>query len=322
MGKIPKARIFLILLWVVCGSIFSQNARSASPLRLGMGAWAGYQPFYLAKDIGLFKDNSVKLISLTSNAETLRAFQSGAIDAAALTLDEALQLAENEINVRAVLVIDFSQGADVILAKPEFKTLPELKGKKVGVESTALGAYILSRALELNGMNPTDVQIVPLEVAQHEEAFRNGLIDAVSTYEPAKTKLVSAGANVVFDSSRIPGEVVDVLIIREDYAREHRKEITTLVNAWFQALDFLQKNPNEASQKMSQRLKITPQESLASFEGMKMPSRTENRDLFAGSPSSLSTTGQKLMQLMLDHKFLSKTVDVNKIFRNDLFENS
>ncbi len=317
-----KKRFLATVFMTIFLGFFSQTAQTAdSSMRLGLGVWAGYQPFYLAKDLGFFKEDSVKVISLPSNSEALRAFQNGALDAAGLTLDEALLLAESGVDVRVLLVVDFSEGADVVLGKPEFKTLQELKGKKIGLESTALGAYVLSRALELNGMTFSDIQPVTLEVAQHEEAFKKNQVDGVVTYEPAKTKLTAMGANVLFDSSQIPGEVVDVLVFRADYVKQNKIQISRFLDAWFKAVDYLRQKPEDASQKMSQRLKITPQEALASFEGIKLPSREENRNLFSGNPAPLTVTGEKLKKLMLDNKLLSKDVDVETILKSDFFKN-
>ena len=65
-------------------------------------------------------------------------------------------------------------------------------------------------------MSPKDIKIVFLGVSEHERAFKNGKVDAVVTFGSARTKLLAAGAKQLFDSSQIPGEIVDVLIVSED----------------------------------------------------------------------------------------------------------
>jgi NitT/TauT family transport system substrate-binding protein len=51
------------------------------------------------------------------------------------------------------------------------KSMQDLKGKSVAVESGALGAFVLSRALTLNGMQASDVNVVHLESNEQPKAF-------------------------------------------------------------------------------------------------------------------------------------------------------
>ena len=85
------------------------------------------------------------------------------------------------------MVTDISNGADVILAKPEIQSLKDLKGRRVGVDSTALGAFVITRALGQVGLSPKDIEIVSLGVSEQERAFKQGIVDAVVTFEPVRS---------------------------------------------------------------------------------------------------------------------------------------
>ena len=98
-----------------------------------------------------------------------------------------------------------------MLARPELKELKDIKGRRVGVESGALGAYVLARALQIAGLNRTDISVVSIPVPEQEQAFQGRRVDAVVTMEPNRTRLLAQGARQLFDSSQIPGEIVDVL---------------------------------------------------------------------------------------------------------------
>ena len=185
------------------------------PFRVGTNVWPGYEPLYLAREQGLYPPSAgLRLVEYTSASEVIQAFRNGTIDAAALTLDEVLLLAETTPDLGIVLVLDISHGADVILAQPAISSLRDLKGKRVGLESTALGAYVLTRALQTAGMRQDDVRKISLEVDEHEQAFKKGRVDAVVTFEPVRTRLMASGARQLFDSSMLPGEIVDVLVVR------------------------------------------------------------------------------------------------------------
>lgn len=124
------------------------------PLRVGTNLWLGYEPAYLARHAGYFSNDEVKLLDFTSSSEVIRAYRNGLIDVAALTGDEILKVCINQPDQRIILVCDYSNGADVLLAKPEIATLADLKGRRVGLETTVLGAYMLGRALEAAGLGP------------------------------------------------------------------------------------------------------------------------------------------------------------------------
>jgi NitT/TauT family transport system substrate-binding protein len=160
----------------------------APPLRVGTNLWPGYETLHLAKNLGYYKDTSIELVDLPSGTEQVRAFRNGNIDAAGISLDQALTLATTNPNVRIISIMDFSEGGDVILAKPDIPNLKALKGKRVGVEANALGAYIITRALEKAGMTTQDIQVVSLGLSEHERAFKDGKIDAVVTFGPARIK--------------------------------------------------------------------------------------------------------------------------------------
>ena len=101
----------------------------AAPLALGLNAWVGYDPLVLARERGLIDTRAVKVIELSSSSETLRHFRNRLLDAAALTLDEALRLADEGFDPRVVAVLSASAGADVVLAVPEVRDLAGLRGR-------------------------------------------------------------------------------------------------------------------------------------------------------------------------------------------------
>ena len=205
-------------------------------VRVGTHIWPGYETLFLAREKGVFKDAAIRLLELPAASESIRAFENGSVDAALLTADEVLRLAERKLEPRIILVMDFSHGGDAILARPEIRDLRELKGRSVGVEANALGAYVLSRALDSVGMKPSELRIVSLLTAETEAAYRSGRVDAVVTFEPHRTRVMAAGAHVLFDSSQIPSEIADVMVVRKEFMEKAPKGLAQLVAGHFRAL--------------------------------------------------------------------------------------
>ena len=311
---------FLIgLATLVClVSVLVSCVKEQSPLRVGTVVWPGLECFYLARDLGYYKDTSIKLVDYPSGSEVLRAYRNGDLEAATITLDEVLLLATTQPNVRVVMVTDTSYGADVILGKPGIKNLQGLKGRRVGVESTALGAFLLTRALGQVGMSPKDVQVISLEVSEHEGAFEKGTVDAIVTYEPVRSKLLATGAKVLFDSRQIPGEVVDVLAVREQVLTSNSTSLKALVNGWFRAIDYLKKHPEDAVARMAPREGVTAQQFLESLKGLRIQGLQENQKLLGTTDSSLLKAAKRLSKVMLDNKLLPKAVDPTPLIEDRL----
>ncbi|MFZ5875416.1 MAG: ABC transporter substrate-binding protein [Nitrospirota bacterium] len=283
-----------------------------SVFRIGTNIWPGYEPLHMAKAQG-YLEESVRLVEYSSATQVIHEFRNGAIEAAALTLDEVLLLMQYGQTPQVVLVLDVSLGGDVILGQRELHRLADIRGHRVGVENTALGAYVLSRALEKAGLTQADITIVPLAVDQHANAFRKRAVDAVVTFEPVRSQLMTQGANPLFDSSQIPGEILDVLVVRADRMKSHIRQVDTLVRGWFEALRFLQQHPDEAAALVSKRLGIKPEEVAAAYKGLHFPDVAENHAYLSGRPSGLLKAAQRLTAVMTHEQLLDREFTVHEI---------
>ncbi len=288
------------------------------PTKIGTHVWPGYEPLYLARANGQLDAEMVQLVEYPSASEVIRSFRNGSLDAAALTLDEVLLLVQSNIPVKVVLVMDISEGGDVIMARPEIKSFEDLHGKRIGVEGNALGAYVISRALELNKMSLGDVVLKNIEVSAHEDAYSNNQVDAVVTFEPVRTNLLNQGAHVVFSSREIPGEIVDVLVVHDEYLRTNPARIRRVVSAWFEALNFMKQQKSKAMQIIAKRLLIKPEEAEASYQGLILPGLKENRQMLSSPTPSLNEIRQRLEQTMLANDLLLYSLDTTNLFTAEL----
>lgn len=311
--------ISILFFFSLFASLFTACVQTPQDiLRVGFSVWPGYESLFLSRDLGYYNKNSIKLIDYPSNSEIIRAFRNGDLDVATLTIYEALLLSETDPTVRIALILDSSSGADVILAKPEIKTIETLKNLRVGVESGALGAFVLTRALEKTDLTSNDIKVVSLGVSEHEEAFYNGMVDAIVTYEPTRSKLLLSGANLLFDSKEIPGEIIDVLVVRGESITKDSRNIQLLINGYFRALNYLQTNPQNAAQRISPREGLTSSLFLKSLEGIHIPSLQENKDLLGKLDTSSIEKIKRVSHFMQKHKLLRSTIDPSSLF-NDTF---
>lgn len=313
-----RVRNALILILISLFCLISCGSEPPTRLRLGTNIWPGYEPLYLAQAIGELPKERVRLVEYPSASEVIRAFRNNALEAASLTLDEALLLRQADIPVKVILVHDISDGGDVIMARAGIDGVAGLKGRRVGVESSALGAYVITRALENHGLSVADVKIEHLDVNAHEQAYLKGEVDAVVTFEPVRTKLMNAGASEIFTSREMPGEIVDVLVVRESVLAAQADTLRLLVDAWFEALDYFRAQPQEAAKIMAKRQNISPGEVLASYEGLNLPNRAENIRLLGAGEGGLHTTLVRLSKVLRDNQLLRKDIKVRELTSAEL----
>jgi NitT/TauT family transport system substrate-binding protein len=303
-----KSYIGLILLAVT--SFLAGCQPPPEPLRIVSSPWAGYEPLYLARDLGYLQEDSVRITELPSSNLNMEAFSNGSTDLSTLTLDETLTLLAKGQKLRILLVMDISNGADGVVAKPGIKSLADLKGKRVGMENIPLGAYILSRVLDKSGLKATDMTIIPMPEDKHEKAYLQGKIDAAITMEPYKTKITKAGAHVLLDSSQIPDEIFDIIVVREDVYQTRRDDLCHLVKQWFRTLDYIQANQNDAYASMGKRLGTNEEDFRTARAGIKVPLRQENQQLLGGKTPALLAPASRLADIMQRGHMIAGPVDI------------
>jgi len=285
------------------------------PLRVAIIPWIGYQPLLLAQDLGHFPEHSIRLVELRSNTESLRAMRNRDVEAAALTLDEVLLLAAEGHEIAVVLVLDCSAGADALVAHPEVDGLSDLAGRRVGVESTANGAYVLRRVLHLAQLTPDEIQIVEVSSAGQLEAYRTGQVDALVTYEPLRTQLAGLGAETLFDSREIPCEIVDVLAVQRAVLAEREEQIRQLLRGWFAAVQYHQAMPRQAAERLAPRLGMPPDDYLTAAAGVQLATRALNCTALTAPADAdgLAASAQRLAEVMRAHGLLRQEPDLTRL---------
>lgn len=292
------------------------------PVRLGVLIFPPYELFYLAAGAGLLPRETARLVSYRSPAEIARAYESGIVDAMTTTLEYGLSLMRGSDGHRVVLVLDVSDGADALVAKPEIATFGELRGRRVGAESGELGSYVLQRALDIGGLRHEEIEIVPVDYADQLEAFETGRVDAVVTYDPVRSRLVGAGARELFTSREIPGEIVDVLIVRRELLETRRDDLRAIVGAWFAARDRFVADPAAAAAHMAPREGLSAAEFLATFAGVRLPDAAENAAMLGGRDGALVDSVRRRGDRLIAAGIVDRLPDLATLFDASLLAES
>jgi NitT/TauT family transport system substrate-binding protein len=268
------------------------------PFRVGINPWLGYEPLLIARDTLALDPKIVRVVDMSSTTETIRALQNGILDAAALTLDEALLLQHSGTNIRVLLVADISNGADAVVFNPKATDVIGIKGARIAFEGKALGAYMAARMLEKMSLAPSDVQLIEAPIDRQERLYVSGEVDGVITFDPIRTKLLTLGARQIFSSRDIPNEILDVVVVRDQALQTDPAAIKHLRDAWEFGRKKLVTLDPAMTVGVTKRTGLSESELRTALKDIAFPNVKESEALILGADQRLAETSLKLWQIM------------------------
>lgn len=209
-------------------------------------AWShytGWEPWAYAQDKGILEkwadkyDIEVELTLVNDYIESINLYTAGHFDACVMTNMDALTIpATGGIDSTALIVGDYSNGNDGLVTRSA-TSIEELRGKDIMLVELSVSHYLLARALEQNAMSERDVRVINTSDADIASVFSSEDDAAVVTWNPPLQQVRQVkGANLLFDSSQIPGEILDVMVVKTN-ADERLKKV--LVGAWYETMSVM-----------------------------------------------------------------------------------
>ncbi len=278
--------------------------------------WPGYSFLYLAQQQGFITPQQVELLETANLGESAAALINGEVDGAALSLDEFVHCLDQGVAVQIVLILDTSAGADMLMVKPDIQSLAALKGKRIGVEKSTLGAIVLIKVLAAAQLNRADITVVEMEF-DHVTAWQQGQMDGIITYEPIAHLFKKQGLVSIWDSRQIPNGIVDVLAVRSTVLNSHQNNLTALVLGHFRALDLWQKNPIYTAYLLSSIMRLNPDEIPDVFMNINLPDHSFNRHLLTPPAAELNATLAEVANIMHKEKFIKQLPNLDNVFTAD-----
>ena len=297
----------------------SPELAESEPIVIGYSNWAGWWPWAIAEQEGLFAKNNVNVQMrwFDGYLESMEALAAGQLDGNCQTLNDTISFAADAVNGEvAILVNDNSAGNDKIIVAEDINTIEDLKGKKVAVEEGLVDDFLLTLALESKGMKREDVEIVPLETGAAAAAFASGQTDAVGAFPPFwLTALKREGSKELISSAEFPGAIVDLLVVTQKLIDEQPEAAQALINTWFDVLEFMEQNPEQADQIMAERASVTTEELQLFKEGTKIFTIEENLEAFSDGDNMkhMPFAAPEMAEFMISVGFIPEAPDLTKI---------
>jgi len=281
-GSIKK---LIVSLSVPVTMMFAGITHAAEPLKIGYSDWPGYVAWQVAIDKGWFKEAGVEVkFDWFDYSASLDALTAGKLDGVTATNGDALVVGSGGAKNVMILLLDYSNGNDMIVGKPAIKSLKDLKGKKIGLETGFVEHLLLLKALEKAGMKESDVTIVNTKTNETPQALASADISAIGAWQPNSgqaMKLVP-GSKPIYTSADEPGLIYDVLTVSPSSLAAHRAEWQKVTKVWGRVVAYINdpKTQPDAVKIMSARVGLTPEAYLPLLKGTKLISLEEGKKTF------------------------------------------
>lgn len=252
--------------------LFGSICQAAPPLKIAYSDWPGWVAWDIGIEKGWFKKAGVDVEFMWFEyVPSMDAFAAGKVDAVTVTNGDALVLGSQGAPSVGILINDYSNGNDMVVARPGITSMQQLKGKKVGVEVGFVSHLLLLNALKSAGMSEADIEIVNMPTDQTPQGLSSGQVDAIVAWQPNSGQALKElpGSTAVFTSANVPGIIYDMLCVNPKSLNERRDDWRKVVQVWFQIADFLKKpaNRDDALRVMSARVGLSPEEYAPFMKG-------------------------------------------------------
>lgn len=308
---LPTVLVGLVLCVV---AMFWPGSREERPFTVAVTVWPGTEALLMGGQAARSNSTRINFVEMSWPTAVAGAFRKRVVDAAVVSLDELLRLEADGARPRAVLILGVSKGSDAVLASPPFKGVPDLRGKRVGVELRSGGEYLLMCALRENRLKLSDVERVPLNLAETESAFVTDHLDAVVTSDPWCTRLKDKGAAVLFDSRQTGLDLTRVLVVREEAIEAHAEAIRLLVAAHLRLVtDFRESGDSSGLDAMLRREGLTPAQWGRTLSLIHFPTAEENHRLMEPETGELARCLHKMAVEMAEAGLLTSEVQTDSL---------
>ena len=289
MEKLTLSIILIIgvalLLWI------GVNKRSSSPLvskesmqtiKIGIPIYPGFGTFYIAQEQGFFKKYGVNAeVVLLSLENMVPALESNNVQMLVASTDAMAIIADTGIQAKQIFSTSISYGADGLVTTNNIQNISDLKGKKVYAFYGFPGHFFFRYLAEQAGLTNKDVELVNLNSEEVGSSFVAGKIDAGMTWEPwlSKAKERKDG-KALLTSKDYPGVITDIAMARNDLITTRREDVKNFMRAFFDAIDWWEKNTNEGNAIVAKNFKLTPEEFAPMRDTIKLSNLQINLEKF------------------------------------------
>jgi NitT/TauT family transport system substrate-binding protein len=170
-----------------------------------------------------------------------------------------------QINDYVESINQYTAGNDGVVLK-KGKTLADIKGQKVNLVELSVSHYLLARGLSTVKLQEKDIKTVNTSDADIVAAAKSPDTTAVVTWNPQLLEVkANPGATLVYDSSKIPGEIEDLLVVKTETLKDNPDLAKALVGIWYETIALMKDESDKGKAAREAMAKLSGTD-LAGFE--------------------------------------------------------
>jgi len=288
-----------------------------------------YLPLTIAEQLGYFKAEGldVKIVDFAGGSQALRALVGGSADVVSGAFEHTVNMQPKGQKLRAIVLM--GRAPQIVLGvnpktMPQFKTVADLKGKKIGVTAPGSSTNVMTNfVLAKAGLKPSDVSIIGVGAGNGAvAAMRAGQVDALANLDPVISLLsrsndikIVSDTRVVAEADRVFGGPMPAacLYVPLAFVDKHPRTAQALATAIVRANQWIQKaGPGDI-------IKAVP-------EGYLLGDRAVYIDAFLAAKGALSPDGlfpdkgaETALRALasIDPEIGKATIDLKAVYTND-----
>jgi NitT/TauT family transport system substrate-binding protein len=280
----------------------SSVAQAADSFKICWSIYVGWMPWAYGADQGIVKKWAdkygidIEVVQINDYIESINQYTAGEFDACTMTNMDALTIpAAGGVDSTALVVGDFSNGNDGVVLKGKDK-LADIKGQKVNLVELSVSHYLLARGLETVGLSEKDLTVVNTSDADMVAVYGTADVTAVATWNPLLSEITAMpNSTKVFDSSMIPGEIIDLLVINTETLKANPKLGKALVGAWYEIMSVMS-GSDAAGNEAKTHMAIASGTDLAGYEA-----QLASTEMFYTPAAALKLTNSEKLLATMEH---------------------
>lgn len=275
--------------------------------------YVGWMPWQYGDNAGIVKkwadkyDISIDVVQINDYIESINQYTAGQFDGCTMTNMDALTIpAAGGIDSTALVVGDFSDGNDGVILKGK-QNFKDIKGQNVNLVELSVSHYLLARGLESMGMSERDIRVINTSDADMVAIYGTDDVTAVTTWNPLLAEIEAMpNSYKVYDSSKIPGEIIDLLVVNTETLKANPKLGKALVGAWYEIMETMSTGGAQAVEAKTAMGEASGTD-LAGYQAQLASTKMFYRPIeaveFTNSPK-LKETMQYVAEFSFDHGLL------------------
>jgi NitT/TauT family transport system substrate-binding protein len=300
-------------------------ALAGTPLKIAYSDWPGWIAWDIAVKKGFFEKHGVEVeMKWMEYVPSMDAFAAGQVDGVCVAQVDSLVLSASGTRNLMILLNDYSNGNDKLVAKSGINSVKDLKGKRVTAEVGVVSHLLLIKALESNGMTEADITLVNTPNNQAPQVFASGDVDAVTCWQPSSGQALKAvpGSKEVFTSANVPGLIYDALCVSPKSLISRRDDWEKVLLAWEDVVNYMRDpaNKEEMLKILGARVSLSPEEYEPLLAGTKILSLEEGAKAYEKTAELSSIYGSMKVAdaFFIKSKIYEKPVDIDRTIDGSL----